>query len=131
MIVLDASATLAVLLNSPSAARIAARLFVPGETLHAPHLLDLEVAQALRRYFLKGELDSVRADEAFNDFADFPLTRYAHDFLLPRVWSLRKNCTAYDASYIALAEVLDAPLVTCDGGLASAGWHGAAVELFV
>lgn len=90
----------------------------------------MEVAQVLRRYFLKGEMDSVRAGEAFNDFADFPLTRYSHAFLLPRVWMLRDNCTAYDAAYIALSEVLDATLVTCDAALASAGWHGAAVEVF-
>ena len=90
MIVLDASATLAVLLNSPSAARIAARLFVPGETLHAPHLLDLEVAQALRRYFLKGELDSVRADEAFNDVLEVVQDNTeVHRVVMPyRAWDL-------------------------------------------
>ncbi len=130
MIVVDASAVLEVLLNRPLAVPIRARIFVPGETLHAPHLLDLEVTQVLRRYSLARELAETRAGEAFEDFANLALSRYPHDFLLPRIWALRHNCTAYDAAYIALAELLDAPLVTCDQGLASAEWHSATVELF-
>lgn len=130
MIVIDASAILEVLLNTPKAAPIARRIFAPGEALHAPHLLDLEVTQVLRRYHLNGELEAERGAEAIEDLADLPLMRYGHELLLPRIWSLRQNATAYDAAYLALAEVLDAPLITKDGALATAPWHGAVVEVF-
>ncbi len=129
MIVVDASAILEVLLGTPDGARVAERLFTPGETLHAPHLLDLEVAQVLRRYALAGELDSARGLEALDDLADLPLTRYPHDLLLPRIWELRRNLTAYDAAYVALAEALAAPLVTRDAALVSVRVHHARVEL--
>lgn len=129
MIVVDASAILEVLLNTRDGARVAERLFTPDETLHAPHLLDLEVAQVLRRYALAGELASARGLEALEDLADLPLTRYPHDLLLPRIWELRGNLTAYDAAYVALAEVLAAPLVTRDAALASVRVHHARVEV--
>jgi predicted nucleic acid-binding protein len=129
VIVVDASAVLEVLLNTPVAARVAERLFGPGETLHAPHLLDIEVAQVLRRYALAGELDAVRGREALEDLADLRLTRYPHDVLLRRIWELRRNLTAYDAAYVALAEALGAPLVTRDAALASPGTHRARIEL--
>lgn len=129
MIVVDASVILEVLLGTPDGARVAGRLFTPGETLHAPHLLDLEVAQVLRRYALAGELDSARGLEALDDLADLPLTRYPHDLLLPRIWELRRNLTAYDAAYVALAEALAAPLVTRDAALVSVRVHHARVEL--
>lgn len=129
MIVVDASAALEVLLNTPSGPRVARRLFAEGETLHAPHLLDVEVAQVLRRYSLAGELDSARGLEALKDLGDFPLTRYPHDLFLPRIWELRHNITAYDAVYVALAEALAAPLLTCDAALASTAEHYARIEL--
>ena len=129
MIVVDASAILEVLLNTSAGARVAERLFMPGETLHAPHLLDLEVAQVLRRYALAGELDSGRGLEALEDLADLSLTRYPHDLLLPRIWELRRNVTAYDAVYVALAEALAAPLVTRDVALAAVRVHHARIEL--
>ena len=120
MIVLDASAALEVLLQTPAAARVSRRIFASGETLHAPHLLDVEIAQVLRRYARAGVISPERGLEALTDLADFPLNRYPHDFLLPRIWQLRHNVTAYDAAYLALAEVLDAPLLTRDRALASA-----------
>ncbi len=129
MIVVDASAILELLLNTSAGARVSERLFRPGETLHAPHVLDLEVAQVLRRYALAGELDSGRGREALEDLADLPLTRYPHDLLLPRIWELRRNLTAYDAAYVALAEALAVPLVTRDAALAAARIHQAGVEL--
>jgi len=129
VIVVDASAILEVLLHTPDGARVAERLFTPGETLHAPHLLDLEVAQVLRRYALAGELDSSRGLEALEDLADLPLTRYPHDLLLPRIWELRRNLTAYDAAYVALAEALAAPLLTRDAALVSVRVHHARVEV--
>ena len=129
MIVVDASAMLEVLLNTPAGARVADRLSAAGETLHAPHLLDLEVAQVLRRYAASGEIDPQRGAQALEDLADLPLARYPHDVFLPRVWELRNNLTAYDAAYVALAEVLEAPLVTRDAALASPRIHRARVEV--
>ncbi|MBI5379471.1 MAG: type II toxin-antitoxin system VapC family toxin [Nitrospirae bacterium] len=129
MIVVDASALLEVLLNTPSGSRVALRLFAEDETLHAPHLVDVEVAQVLRRYTLIGELDPDRGLQALEDLADFPLTRYPHDLLLPRMWELRHHATAYDAAYLALAEALAAPLLTCDARLAASAGHHARVEL--
>jgi len=128
MIVADASAILEVLLGTPAAPRICARLFAPRETLHAPHLLDLEVAQVLRRYCASGEMSPERALQALEDLADLPLTRYPHSPFLKRIWQLRHNLTAYDAAYIALAEGLAAPLLTRDKGLAASRGHTADVE---
>jgi predicted nucleic acid-binding protein len=130
LIVVDASALLEVLLNTAAADRLAARLFSSSETLHAPHLLDIEVAHVLRRYALSGELDPVRGREAIGDLADLPLRRYPHEPLLERIWGLRGRLTAYDAAYVALAEALDAPLVTRDRKLALSTGHGAAIELY-
>ena len=129
MTVVDASALLEVLLRTPAAAAVEERLFDPKETLHAPHLIDIEVAQVLRRYASAGEASEARCREALTDLADLPLTRYPHDFLLLRVWELRGNLTAYDAVYVSLAEVLDAPLVTRDQRLANSPGHGARIEL--
>lgn len=129
MIVVDASAMLEVLLNTSASKRIADRLFAAGETLHAPHLLDLEVAQVLRRYASSGEMEPQRGLQALEDLADLPVLRYPHDLFLSRIWELRANLTAYDAAYVALAEALVAPLVTRDGALASRGIHRATVEL--
>ncbi len=129
MIVVDASALLEVLLNTPDAGRVSDRLFGSGETLHVPHLIDLEVAQVLRRYAASGWLTADRGAQALQDLTDFPLIRYPHDLLLRRIWELRHTLTAYDAAYVALAEALDAPLVTRDAALAVADGHAASVEL--
>lgn len=130
MIVFDASAAIALLLNSPPhAAAVRQRLASPAESLHAPHLVDLEVTQVIRRFVLHGDLAPARASAALRDFADLEITRYQHTMFLPRIWQLRHNLTAYDAAYIALAEVLDAPLLTLDTRLRSATGHGAHVEL--
>ncbi|HSU07227.1 MAG TPA: type II toxin-antitoxin system VapC family toxin [Acetobacteraceae bacterium] len=129
MIVVDASALLDVLLRTSSAQAVEDRLFARQETLHVPHLLDVEVAQVLRRYSANGEIDQDRGRMALADLADFPLHRYPHDVLLPRVWELRNNLTAYDAVYVALAEALDAPLLTSDQRLATAAGHAARIEL--
>jgi len=129
MIVVDASAILEALLRTPVASVVERRLFDARETLHVPHLLDVEVAQVIRRYAALGEIDQGRGRAALADLDDFPLRRYPHDFLLPRVWELRNNLTAYDAVYVALAEALDAPLLTSDRRLAAAAGHLARIEL--
>ena len=97
--------------------------------MHSPHLLDVEVAQVLRRYVREKIISAQRGQEALEDLADIPLSRYPHDFLIPRVWELRATLTAYDAVYVALAELLDAPLLTCDAKIASASGHSANVEV--
>jgi predicted nucleic acid-binding protein len=129
VIVVDASALLEMLLRTPAAEAVETRLLGARETLNAPHLLDIEVTQVIRRYVAIGEIDDERGRAALVDLGDFPLRRYPHGFLLPRVWELRNNLTAYDAVYVALAEVLDAPLVTRDRRLAAAAGHHARVEL--
>ena len=85
---------------------------------HAPHLLDLEIAQVLCRYVRSASISAERAAEALADFLDLPLTRYPHFVLLPRVWQMPHNLTAYGAAYLALAEALNAPLLTRDRALA-------------
>lgn len=83
----------------------------------------------VRRYAANGEIDAERGRLALIDLADFPIERYPHDFLLPRIWELRNNLTAYDAAYVALAEALDAPLLTRDRRLANAAGIRAHIEL--
>lgn len=111
MIVVDASAILEVLLITQAAQSIEDRIFSTTETLHAPHLLDLEVAQILRRYCASEQMTPERGYQALSDLADFPIIRYPHDLFLYRIWELRQNVTAYDAAYLALAESLSAPLL--------------------
>jgi predicted nucleic acid-binding protein len=126
VIVLDASALVELVLNTAAGRTIAARIADPGLSLHVPHLADIEVAQALRRYANDGGLD---AAVALEDLRSLDLERHAHEPLLDRVWALRHNLSAYDAVYVALAEVLDTVLLTCDGWLARAPGAGRRVEL--
>jgi predicted nucleic acid-binding protein len=129
VIVLDASAAIEWLLQSPAGIKIDRRVFSRSESLHAPHLLDIEVTQVLRRYVREKMITTQRGQEALEDLAGLPLDRYPHDFLLPRVWDLRATLTAYDAVYVALAELLDAPLLTCDRKIASVPGHSANIEV--
>ncbi len=130
MIVLDASAAVDWLLQTSAGQDIEKRIYARNETLHAPHLLDLEVAQVLRRLARQGVVSVRRADEAVRDLLDLRITRYAHFVLLPRIWQLRHNLSTYDAAYIVLAETLGAALITRDARLAFASGHAASVELF-
>jgi predicted nucleic acid-binding protein len=130
MIVLDASAAVDWLLQTSAGQHIEKRIYWHNETLHAPHLLDLEVIQVLRRLALQGVISAHRADEAVRDLLDLRITRYPHLVLLPRIWLLRHNFSTYDAAYIVLAEILGATLVTRDARLASASGHAPSVELF-
>ena len=129
MIVVDASALVEALLRMPAAEVVEEHLFDSGQMLHAPHLLDVEVAHVVRRYAGTGDIDEEVGRAALADLAYFPLRRYAHDFLLARVWELRNDLTAYDAIYVALAEVLDAALLTRDRRLAATARRYVRVEL--
>ena len=129
MIVLDASVAVELLLNTPIGKRLVERLRAPAVSLHAPHLIDLEVAQTLRRYVADDTLTEERGRLALQHLAMLDLNRYPHDVFLRRIWELRDNLTAYDASYVALAETLGATLVTSDRHLAKAPKLRAAIEL--
>jgi predicted nucleic acid-binding protein len=126
VIVADASAVVEVLLNTPSGLEIRRR-FEVEEEIDVPHVLDLEVLQVLRRYDRTSAFDAQRMEEALQDYEDLPLRRHSHRVLLPRIWELRHNLTAYDATYLALAEILDAPLITRDRAFASIKGHRARV----
>ena len=128
MIVLDASALLEFLLQTPRGTRVETRLLRDEDEFHSPHLVDVEVTQGLRRLVRAGEVAPGRAAEAIADLADLDLHRHPHLDLLSRAWKLRENVTAYDAMYVALAEALDAPLITCDAPLAKSPGHRARIE---
>lgn len=130
MIVLDASAAVDWLLQTAAGQQIEKRIYSQRESLHTAHLLDLEVAQVLRRLVREAVVPARRADEAIQDLLDLRIARYPHFVFLPRIWQLRHNLSAYDAVYVALAEKLGATLITRDGRLASASGHAASVELF-
>ena len=98
------------------------------EGLHVPHPADVEVTQVLRRYVHAGELDAADAAAALDDLRALDLNRHAHEPLLERVWALRRNLGAYEAVYVALAEALDAVLLTCDRRLARAPGVARVVE---
>lgn len=129
MIVLDASAAVELVLQTARAERIAARALHPAERLHAPHLIDIEVAQAMRRLVQAKEITVARADVALMDFEGLVIERHAHRPLFRRVWGLRASLSAYDAAYVALAEALAAPMLTCDEKLAGAHGHKAKIEV--
>jgi predicted nucleic acid-binding protein len=129
VLVVDTSAVLDALLADSPPSGLVERLARDGD-LHAPHLIDIEVLHALRRLHARGELSDDRAADARADFRELVLTRYPPSGLSDRIWELRDNLTAYDAAFVVLAEVLAAPLVTCDAGLASAPGHAAEIELF-
>jgi predicted nucleic acid-binding protein len=129
VIVLDASAAIDWLLQTAAGRRIESRIYSRSESLQAPHLLDLEIAQILRRLVREAAISTPRAEQAIQDFLDLRVTRYPHNFFLPQIWRLRNNLSAYDAVYVALAEELGATLVTRDSRLTSAS-RNVKVELF-
>ncbi len=123
MLVVDASALTELILGRPAGTSVGEHLVHHRFAVHAPHLVDVEVLSALRRLVASGETNVERAGEAIADLQDLPIERYPHDILVTRIWQLRENFSAYDASYVALAEgVADepVPLLTSDGRLARA-----------
>ena len=130
MIVLDASAAVDWLLQTPAGQRIEQRIYAHNDTLHTVYLLDVEFAQVLRRLVREGTVPRKRAEEAIEDLIAVRVTRYAPVLLLNRIWQLRQNLSAYDAAYVALAEELEAPLITRDQRIAAAPVHAATIEVF-
>jgi predicted nucleic acid-binding protein len=129
MIVVDASAISELLLQTELGIRVERRVYRDDDDLHAPHLLDVEVLSALRRLVHAGEVVAERAEEAIEDLALLRISRHGHLDLATRAWELRQNFTAYDAVYLALAESLDATVVTCDRPFAAAPGHSARIEV--
>ena len=129
MIVLDASAGVELLCrNGERGDWIAQRL--AGEFMvHVPALFDLEVLHALRGLEGAKKLSSTRLRAALSDLVDLRAARHDHEQLRPRVWALRRNLTAYDAAYVALAELLQATLLTTDEPLSRSSGHEARIEL--
>ncbi len=117
---LDASALIELLAGTAAGRRVAERIADPDQALHVPHLADVEVAQVLRRCVQFGELTTAEGAAAIETLHALDLVRHSHEPLLDRIWQLRANLSAYDASYVALAEALDAPLLTCDRRLSRA-----------
>ena len=131
MIVLDASAVVDYLLQQDArGAWVGEWMLRPGQRLNAPHLIDVESAHALRRAAFVGDVAEERAENAIEALLDLQLQRYPQTILLPRIWELRRSLTAYDAAYVALAETLDAPLLTTDQALARTTGHRARIEAF-
>jgi predicted nucleic acid-binding protein len=128
MIVIDASALIELLLQTRVGQQVTQELLHSDDTIHAPHLIDVEVAQVLRRLVREKEITSDRAEEALLDLREFDLERHPHDVLLERVWSLRGKLSAYDAVYVALAEGMNAALLTTDHRLARAAGSSVKVQ---
>jgi predicted nucleic acid-binding protein len=129
LIIIDASAVIELLLRTELGEKVEVRALARDARLHGPHLLDLEILQALRRLLQLQAISVARAGEALLDYADLFIERASHQPLLGRIWQLRESMTAYDGAYVALAEALDAPVVTCDEKLARSHGHRASIEL--
>jgi predicted nucleic acid-binding protein len=130
VIVLDASAAIDWLLQTAAGQQIEKRIYSRNESLAAPHLLDLEVTQVLRRLVRSAVVSASRAEQAIHDLVDLRIARYPHHLFLQRIWQLRNNLSAYDAMYVGLAENLRATLITRDLRLGSSSGHAAVVEVF-
>jgi len=129
LIVVDASAALELLLRTEKGIKVQERVLDSAESLHAPHLIDIEVSQTLRRLVILKEITAARGKQALEDHVALHIKRAEHKDLLERIWSLRDSITAYDAAYVVLAEILDCPLITCDAKLARSHGHKARIEL--
>jgi predicted nucleic acid-binding protein len=129
LIVIDASALLEILLRTDRADRLMERAFSGSEQMHAPQLLDIEITQVLRRLVRQKEITVARAERALEDLSALVVERHEHQTIVRRIWQLRDSLSACDGAYVALAEALAAPLLTCDAKLAGAHGHRAKIEL--
>lgn len=129
MLVVDASALAEYLIGSSRGEQAAAHLANHSRSLHVPHLAIAETISVFRSWVARGEVDERRVLGALEDLTDFPAVRHGSEPLLPRIWELRHNLSSYDAHYVALAEALDAPLLTADARIARASEHTASVLL--
>jgi predicted nucleic acid-binding protein len=128
--VVDASIAVEIVLQTHRGRDLSRRLLIEEEEdLHAPHLIGVEVTQALRRLRIEGKLDAARTGQALTDLFALGIERHPHELLLPRAWELRDNLTIYDGVYVALAELLEVPLLTCDVRIARAPGVEAEVEV--
>jgi predicted nucleic acid-binding protein len=128
VIVLDASVVVELLLGGGRSPAMHDRLAATQETWHAPNLVQVEVTSVLRRLNLAKQVSDLRGRQALQTLSSLPLRLHEHNPLLPRVWALRANLSAYDALYVALAEALRAPLLTLDAKLAATACHHARIE---
>lgn len=128
MLVVDASCLAEVLIGAPTADAVRDRLAMDVEQA-APHIVDVEVFGVIRREHLVGRLDRTEATQAIDDLAAWPGERFGHRPLLARAWELRATVRGWDAMYVALAEALDATLLTTDRRLASATGPSCSVEV--
>lgn len=124
MIVVDASAALAALLNDRQARRL-----IGAERLHTPQLIDSEITSGLRRLVQRNQLSADDGWNVLQTWRSLSVTRYPVHGLFERMWEIRENLSAYDATYVALAETLDCPLVTADARLGNAGQARCAVTV--
>jgi predicted nucleic acid-binding protein len=129
VIVVDASAITELLLQTTLGTRVEERLYREDDEFHAPHLLDVEVLSALRRLVQVGEMRRARAEEAIQDLGSLRIVRHRHLDLATRAWGLRENLTMYDAMYVALAEALNAVVITCDRPFGAAAGHAVRIEV--
>lgn len=130
MIVVDSSAILEIILDEEASTRLRDRVFGERRKIVAPHLIDLEISQVLRRHAANGSMTAAAASEALEDWLFLPVLRMGHAPLLKRIFELRANATAYGAAYLALAEALNAPLITHDRKLSRVPGHRARVEQY-
>ncbi|HLS15109.1 MAG TPA: type II toxin-antitoxin system VapC family toxin [Beutenbergiaceae bacterium] len=126
---LDASAAVEWLLGRPGAQHVAERITAAEVSIHAPSFLGVEVAQALRRLIAGGHMSDDRGQIAISDLTATGVALHDPDVLLNRIWDLRNNLSAYDAAYVALAEVLGATLLTADARISRAPGTNATVEV--
>lgn len=128
MLVVDASCLFEVVTDTPRASEVAARL-VADDDHAAPHVIDVEVLGVIRAKRLQGKLDETAANQAVADLRDWPGERFSHRWLLDRTWQLRHSVRGWDAFYVALAEALDATLLTMDARLANADGPTCRIEV--
>ena len=128
MLVVDASCLYEVVVDGDRADAVRRRLVADPDHV-APHIVDVEVVSVIRREHLRGRLDATAAALAVDDLRDWPGQRYGHQALLNRIWALRATVRGWDAAYVALAEALDATLITADSRLSAAAGPRCEIEV--